>query len=763
MAPTPRKAATRKAATRKAATPATQVPPAATRKAPPRKAARRKKQPQDDLMDEADSEPVPQKKASRKQKQPQDDSTDEANSEAEARPIKRMMMKKQQEQEAHGTSQNTRVAYASQRKQAMTWLKQQCKAEAAFDVPPGCPAEVSSSDEYSLEDFEHAFDEKPNRTSAVALALFIHWRCFTKGRKIGIAWQTQAAFLRYWADADSNGLHTGPWVWHVDGDYGTGNPAESREVNQIVKAVQSRDAATGERKHSAPMRKEYMDQIMAWSEKECPEYFIQAFHSGKELGVEARVKVTKHLCMRAFSTSAFTLWARNSELAQLQRKHYRRDLHTRDVHQWTYDECVLENRKGWQNKIQLSNEVAGQRYEIHPQHELPSLDMYTHMQRWLSFLDRHIYTDVKDANDFIFPSISANGLLHPGNPITSESIQKLIDEFLTGAGIDMGNLKITTHGFRRGGAQYRFIYAPIGKRWNLNSCRWWGGWAEGEHKNTMVRYLLNEQYLQEEDYGDSLRPIDATQKISNLADQADLQPVSAAAVSSIVRQELQEFGKEIMNNFLLSAHSIWPEVLPRRGDHNPVPDIPASSGALLDAESLPRQMEDKPPSNLCIPSLPRRAKNGRGVWQLALDDWYYDDGVRNPVALKDWKASWRTGEYKGTFAMQYSNRKKIAEEYEQCNKDDELFIKTWPEASDGLAALSMAIRRRRIENEFENRQFAQERLRARVANFSCAAVACRLLHLVWPCYLSVWEFLEHWVERWGSDVQATTAQPKIAT
>ena len=39
----------------------------------------------------------------------------------------------------------------------------------------------------------------------------------------------------------------------------------------------------------------------------------------------------------------------------------------------------------------------------------------------------------------------------------------------------------TTHCFCRGGAQYCFMFAPIGKKWTLDWIRWCGGWEQGEH------------------------------------------------------------------------------------------------------------------------------------------------------------------------------------------------------------------------------------------------------------------------------------------
>ena len=50
----------------------------------------------------------------------------------------------------------------------------------------------------------------------------------------------------------------------------------------------------------------------------------------------------------------------------------------------------------------------------------------------------------------------------------------------TNAGID-GAEQYMTHCFRRGGAQYCFMFAPVGQRWTLTRIQWWGGWAQGEH------------------------------------------------------------------------------------------------------------------------------------------------------------------------------------------------------------------------------------------------------------------------------------------
>ena len=90
---------------------------------------------------------------------------------------------------------------------------------------------------------------------------------------------------------------------------GKGNPASSPEVEDMVQAVKTRDSAEGERCHSAAMSKEYMDRVMEWSTQECPVDILKHLQCS-EAFAKVRAKVTKHLFMRAFCSSAWTVWTR---------------------------------------------------------------------------------------------------------------------------------------------------------------------------------------------------------------------------------------------------------------------------------------------------------------------------------------------------------------------------------------------------------------------------------------------------------------------
>ena len=136
----------------------------------------------------------------------------------------------------------------------------------------------------------------------------------------------------------------------------------------------------------------------------------------------------------------------------------------------------------FENKTYL---VAGHTYNIYPQNET-SIDAYTHLLDWLDFyevlISRPLHPD-----DYLFPTVGFSGIFHPERPMSPDIAQKQITTMAIEAGVH-GAEYFTTHCFRRGGAQYRFMFTPIGKRWTLARIRWWGGWAQGEH---VCLYMLH--------------------------------------------------------------------------------------------------------------------------------------------------------------------------------------------------------------------------------------------------------------------------------
>ena len=61
-----------------------------------------------------------------------------------------------------------------------------------MDLPP------PQDDMYQDPDFKNAFNERPNKYSHQALALFISYKCFHQNLKKGTGTGIHAAFKKYW-------------------------------------------------------------------------------------------------------------------------------------------------------------------------------------------------------------------------------------------------------------------------------------------------------------------------------------------------------------------------------------------------------------------------------------------------------------------------------------------------------------------------------------------------------------------------------------
>jgi hypothetical protein len=76
-------------------------------------------------------------------------------------------------------------------------------------------------------------------------------------------------------------------------------------------------------------------------------------------------------------------------------------------------------------------------------------------------------------DDYVFPALSSNGMLKIGDVTNRSGIETLLDAIVDASGVMEGrNGKFTTHCFRRGGAQYRFMWAE--HKWSLKAVKWLG-------------------------------------------------------------------------------------------------------------------------------------------------------------------------------------------------------------------------------------------------------------------------------------------------
>lgn len=121
-----------------------------------------------------------------------------------------------------------------------------------------------------------------------------------------------------------------------------------------------------------------------------------------------------------------------------------------------------------------------------------------------------------------------------GSPISDSNFTQVLNIIADAAGFSKNmhgdEIWFTSHCFRRGGAQYRFMFAPEKRRWSLKLVKWWAGWAPSENTETITRYLLDDVLDREENQlGDSLAPdavscSEATLEGIRDVDYASLQP-----------------------------------------------------------------------------------------------------------------------------------------------------------------------------------------------------------------------------------------------
>ncbi|KAF8999021.1 hypothetical protein BDZ89DRAFT_1250452 [Hymenopellis radicata] len=403
--------------------------------------------------------------------------------------MERLKMTRDTAREEHGKSKRSRGEYnryiKNTRKFHTELVKQRRASGQTYD---------------DAKEFESALDGPPNKCTADVILYFLVQKCFTEE----CGHSTGDGIHAAWADHyDNMEGYQGPYSYDARNGV-RGNPARAQAVMNTVHEIKNRDrkgGAAATRNHAEAITIEEMKQAMEWSFSVCSEVLIIRFIRGDStLTGEERSNVIEHAFMRAFTSTSFTLWTRNFETCQLRRSDITWNLQRQDAYQTPYFTVFLENRKGWQNKSEYDCSRESNTYEIFDQPDIPAINMYYHFQVWMMVLRAILQRDLRP-DELVFPQINGNGLVYSQTEFSHSVIQKKIEVFFANAGLERD---FTTHSFRRGGAQYRFMFAPIGQRWSLKIVRWWGGWAENEGVNTLMNYLLDSLSRYETSYGDAL-------------------------------------------------------------------------------------------------------------------------------------------------------------------------------------------------------------------------------------------------------------------
>ncbi|KAF9058958.1 hypothetical protein BDP27DRAFT_1432012 [Rhodocollybia butyracea] len=525
------------------------------------------------------------------------------------------------------------------------------------------------SDGVVSSELAKAFDNPPNKWSSKALELILIQKCIHEGCGRSTMDGMHAAYAKRWDEMDGEKYAGETYHWDEKTGIITGNPARSHLINTFRQVIKTREAAKGveaTRNHAEAMTVEDIEAMNA----------------------EHVILVIKHTFLRGFLSSGFILWTRNNELCKLQHGDLTWNCRSVAPDFIEHFEVHLENRKGWQKKAGYDLHPTDNIYDIYPQ-PVHAMNMHYHLPVWMSVY-RHFLGREFERSDFVFPFISVNGTIQPKREIQShEIIQSLIQEAAAAAGLT----KIfTTHSLRRGGAQYRFMWAEGKQRWSLTIVCWWGGWAEDERVDTLMKYLMDSLQSYETGHGNALCPSRLEPAKSFMSDHSLDQPVTV--------NDFRCFADAMMgaNQQVIDMLCAAPELSFVHMRHMSLAGTEAQGNALRPSPVLKapppeiNQGKERTNSGVIIPDIP---KHGEDLFLAVVKQWEEGDPSHGLVTpLKDWPVEWYTGTMRLVTGTKRSNRKLVADEYERLGRSKDAFKAAYPGVYNNLTKLYAAIRAR---------------------------------------------------------------------
>ncbi|TFK51614.1 hypothetical protein OE88DRAFT_1734668 [Heliocybe sulcata] len=514
-----------------------------------------------------------------------------------------------------------------------------------------------------------ALEGHPVEATPTVISMYLVHKCFEQDLGNSTAAQIHAALLHEYDQLDG-GTYRGQWSYHETQQKWTGNPVRSAVVEDMM---------------------ECMETLYEWSMTQlAPE---KPWHL-PENPKHAETKAI-YLQFLARSSLSFVIWTRNCESTQLQYKHFEFN------DEWRkggtpldppYFEVNLKNRKNWQCKQDKNQALCGHNYKIYTQPKTPVIDMYAHILDWFDYyevlLGRQLQPD-----DYVFPFIGPDCKVHPHRALTSDLVQKELNDFAERAGLCL-------HLSESDG---RFLSSD-------------GGEA-GPRKSI---YLLDELYNYEEDHSDAPCPISREADQSLMGEAALTRAASVADLHQLMAR-IDEKNQVLVRQVQVMHHIPPPAAIPYHAAFPAVPPVlPNYASVSISSMETPRRevlfsrplnfhfppiasisapqfTPYQPPAAPCTPSRKNPAwiipkiPTGSGSWTLVLRDWEYADSSRSlSVPLRDWTEE----QIKQGGAVVYGQRKTIATEFIDIYRRDEAKFKAdYPEHTAGITALLEAIRK----------------------------------------------------------------------
>ncbi|KAL4076527.1 hypothetical protein V8B97DRAFT_2021900 [Scleroderma yunnanense] len=387
--------------------------------------------------------------------------------------------------QAHLQAEKMWKAYDGHVGQGCKWL--QSHTSSGSCIPTSIVEDI-----YNDPGFKDAFEKVPNHCSDKALALYLSWRGFHENW----SWSTVEGVHMAFKKLDGDTYHK-KWHYSEAQQCWKGNPATSAEVDDVMASIKHKVTMEGsDCVHLSAMKKEYMDKILTWSMTTCSElksalHFIslvltRTASASSWHGISNDMKKCVTWCFELVKLKQEDIQITDVTMVNhVLTKYLRGEQDTlvaneRDV----YYEIHLRNQKGWQKKVDKGFreiDLQSNCYKIYPQPDLTSCNSFFWLMVWVRWLEHvHLGWAMVD-RDFIFPAIEVNDIVKPCKQLSQDTVQKWISEATTGTEIEG---TFSTHCFF----------------W------WWGGWADSEHHDMLICYLLDELHCYENDHSDALGP-----------------------------------------------------------------------------------------------------------------------------------------------------------------------------------------------------------------------------------------------------------------
>ncbi|KAJ7269030.1 hypothetical protein C8J57DRAFT_1509246 [Mycena rebaudengoi] len=516
--------------------------------------------------------------------------------------------------------------------------------------------------EISADAFEAITEATP-----LALRAFTAYKCEHLKRGFSTAEGVRSAFKDYFERVLGCQGEFWKYNWHTK--TWEGNPVFESGYKTYYESLKNRANRTATTTQALPMLLADLKLIMSYLDtEEAAEYF----------------SLTRRLYFKAFATTAFGLWTRNDEIINLQFKDIKFDLHSSKTGT-AYHEFSLTFRKTNNDPTKV------QKFQIPRDNEHPEIDCFTHITLWKQDQEGLVKRRLSGSN-FVFPAIASTGQLKFGEPTSRTGFEALMDNIVERSNImENRNGKFTTHCFRRGGAQYRFMWAD--RKWSLKAVKWWGGWSSSENVGTIMRYLLDELMAYEEGFSDIMMDDRAYDRHETFMGEDD-DPRAAVSKSDLVKFKdnlMRKIGSLLASSGTPSNAS--PTATPMLVVGTQVPATTARQHEQSSRHSTPASSKlgnsTLGPPEITSPSRIPQTK----TLDDALDYWQRGAPEKGlTVPLSEWSQRFKSSQY-ASEAVKLGNIRFVCEEYLiQCGSDNNKFDDMYPGLRKKFTKLMMAVR-----------------------------------------------------------------------